>query len=337
MFWTVYGFAVVLAAFILTVALIIVLRPVLERFALAKPNARSAHRTPTPQGGGLALVVATLGTSLAAFCALPAPIPAPSTELAAVSAATVLLAAVGLVDDVVSLGPGTRLVLQALAVAAVSIALAPDLRVLPQLPWWLERSVLWLAGMWFINLFNFMDGIDLMTVCETVPITLGLISIGALGGLRTDGVVLALALLGAIVGFAPFNRPVARLFLGDVGSLPVGLLVGWLLALVAGSGHLAAALLLPLYYVADATITLGRRALGGERVWEAHRSHFYQRAMLRGFTVYAVVGRVFLVNIGLALLASIAVAMPSPITDLGTLAAGLLLVCGLLLRLSLPP
>ena len=109
---------------------------------------------------------------------------------------------------------------------------------------------------------------------------------------------MALALLGAMIGFAPFNRPVARLFLGDVGSLPIGLLLGWLLLLLAGHGHLAAALLLPLYYLADATITLGQRLHAGERVWEAHRSHFYQRATARGFTVLEVVARVFVVNVG---------------------------------------
>ena len=71
--------------------------------------------------------------------------------------------------------------------------------------------------------------------------------------------VVAAALLGAIVGFAPFNKPVARLFLGDVGSLPMGLLLGWLLLQLAGEGHVAAAVILPLYYLLDATITLARR------------------------------------------------------------------------------
>ena len=109
--------------------------------------------------------------------------------------------------------------------------------------------------------------------------------------------LVALALLGAMLGFAPFNRPVARLFLGDVGSLPIGLLLGWLLVLLAGDGHLAAALLLPLYYLADATITLGRRWPEGERVWQAHRTHFYQRATDRGFSVQQIVARVFVVNL----------------------------------------
>ena len=86
-----------------------------------------------------------------------------------------------------------------------------------------------------------------------------------------------------MIGFAPFNKPVARMFLGDVGSLPIGLLFGWLLIVLAGRGHLAAALLLPLYYLADATITLLRRFAAGEPIMQAHRSHFYQRAIGRRF------------------------------------------------------
>ena len=112
-----------------------------------------------------------------------------------------------------------------------------------------------------MNLVNFMDGIDWMMVAEVVPVTGGVALVGALGALPPEALIVALALNGAMLGFAPFNRPVARLFLGDMGSLPIGLLLFWLLLLVAGSGHVAAALLLPLYFVADATVTLARRAL----------------------------------------------------------------------------
>ena len=96
-----------------------------------------------------------------------------------------------------------------------------------------------------------------------------------------------------MLGFAPFNKPVARLFLGDVGSLPIGLLLGWLLLQLAAKGHLAAALILPLYYLADATITLACRIARGEPIWQAHRTHFYQRATDNGFSVPAIVTRVF--------------------------------------------
>ena len=115
--------------------------------------------------------------------------------------------------------------------------------------------------------------------------------------------MIALALGGAVAAFAYFNRPVARLFLGDVGSLPIGLLLGWLLLLVAAGGHLVAAIVMPLYYLADATITLLRRLLRGEPFWQAHRSHFYQIATDRGFSVIGVAARVFSVNVCLGALA----------------------------------
>ena len=106
-----------------------------------------------------------------------------------------------------------------------------------------------------------------------------------------------------MLGFAPFNRPVAKIFLGDVGSLPIGLLVGWCLLQLAWHQQFAAALLLPLYYLADATVTLFRRMARREPFWAAHRTHFYQRATDNGFSVSRVVSEVFALNILLAALA----------------------------------
>jgi UDP-N-acetylmuramyl pentapeptide phosphotransferase/UDP-N-acetylglucosamine-1-phosphate transferase len=142
--------------------------------------------------------------------------------------------------------------------------------------------------------------------------------------------VVALVLCGAMLGFAPFNRPVAQVFLGDVGSLPIGLLLLWLLVLTAGHGHLAAALILPLYYLADATVTLLRRLLNGEPFWQAHRTHFYQKATDRGFSVSQVVARVFAVNLALIALALLTVFVPGFATQIAALAASTLLVGWLL-------
>ncbi len=90
----------------------------------------------------------------------------------------------------------------------------------------------------------------------------------------------------------------AKIFLGDVGSLPIGLLLGWCLLQLAYGQQFAAALLLPLYYLADATVTLLRRMIRREPFWAAHRSHFYQRATDNGFTVLRVVSEVFALNVG---------------------------------------
>ena len=112
----------------------------------------------------------------------------------------------------------------------------------------------------------------------------------------------------------------------------MGLLLGWLLVLLAGTGNLVAALLLPLYYLADATITLLRRLAGGERIWQAHRTHFYQIATdpTGAFSVVGVVVRVFVVNVCLGVLAVETIVVPGRLSDLGASIAGLLLVAWLL-------
>ena len=227
-----------------------------------------------------------------------------------------------------------RLVSQLVAVAIVIGALPSDLRVLSFLPWWADRALLFVGSLWFVNLVNFMDGLDWMTVSEVVPLSAGLALFGAMGALPNDATFVALAICGAMIGFAPFNRPVARLFLGDAGSLPIGLILAWLLILLAASGHLFAALLLPLYYVADATITLLRRLANAERIMDAHRSHFYQRAVDNGLSVYQIVGRVFAVNVLLVGLAIATFATSSFVVQSMAFVAGCVLVLALLWRFS---
>lgn len=314
----------------LTAILIVVVRPVLLRHALAQPNARSSHRVPTPQGGGVAVVTAAIGAVL--LCAWPAMI-LPVHAVAQVSlvfGACIFIALTGAVDDIRFIPAAPRLALQFLAVAIVIAALPVELRVFSVLPWWIERALMVVGGVWFVNLVNFMDGIDWMTVAEVIPVTAGLAILGAIGAMPEYATPVALALCGGILGFAPFNRPVARLFLGDVGSLPIGLLLGWMLVLVAGRGHVAAALLLPLYYLADATITVLRRLANGDRVWEAHRTHFYQCATDRGFTVLQVVARVFAVNAALVVLAVATVLIPGSSATAAALICGVILVAWLL-------
>jgi UDP-N-acetylmuramyl pentapeptide phosphotransferase/UDP-N-acetylglucosamine-1-phosphate transferase len=332
--WRLFGGVGLFAASAITCAvLIVLLRPYLQRYALTRPNARSSHITPTPQGGGIAVTAATLGLTVLIILAGTV-----SGDIAArlwpVFAATTLIAVIGAVDDIRTIDIAPRLLLQTICVAAVVAALPADLKVNAVLPLWLDRLILLVAGVWFVNLVNFMDGIDWMTVAEVVPVTTGLVLIGLLGALPIPAIVVAIALCGAMIGFAPFNRPVAQLFLGDVGSLPIGLLLLWLLSLVAVSGHAAAALILPLYYLADATLTLFRRVLNGEPFWQAHRSHFYQRATDQGFNVSQVVARVFATNIGLVALAILTVLIPAHATSVVCLLCAAALVGCLLVVLA---
>ena len=309
--------------------LIWLLQPLWRRYALAKPNARSSHKVPTPQSGGIVVITVTVAIVALATAFMPG-MAADTWRLAVVLTGVVALAVVGAVDDLHVLEAVPRLLLQTAAVALVIAALPPDLRIIHALPWWVERAIILVGGVWFVNLVNFMDGVDWMTVAEVFPVTAGLALFGLMGALPQDATLVAFAVCGAIIGFAPFNRPVARLFLGDVGSLPLGLLLGWLLTLLAGGGHLAAALLLPLYYLADATITLLRRLATGEPVMQAHRTHFYQRAMDGGFSVYQIVGRVFVVNIIILGLAAATLLVQSFTLHVAALAVGCVLVGALL-------
>nr|WP_249782124.1 MULTISPECIES: glycosyltransferase family 4 protein [unclassified Bradyrhizobium] len=305
-------------------------RPLLQRYALARPNARSSHRVPTPQGAGIAVIAATL--IVASLWGVSANVAIPP----ALVAATIVIALVGFVDDIVSLPVLVRLVLQAACVGAVVFTAPDTARIVPALPLALERGLIVLAGVWFVNLVNFMDGLDLMTVAEVVPVTAALLLLGMLGDLPWPAVLIATALCGAMLGFAPFNRPVAKVFLGDVGSLPIGLLLGWCLLELAWHGQAAAALLLPAYYLADATITLFRRIARREPFWSAHRSHFYQRATDNGFSVSRVSGEVFLLNLVLAGLAILAVRAATVVVTLPALIAGAIAVALLLRRFSRP-
>ena len=328
--------ATFLGAAAISFALLLCLRPLLAHYALAKPNARSSHKKPTPQGGGIAVVFATMFVLAIAAVFFPDQIDKP-LQLTVVFASAIGLALVGASDDVRPLDAIPRLILQTTAVAAVITVLPSELRAIPALPWWLERAILLLAGVWFVNVVNFMDGIDWLTVAEVVPVAAGLTIFGLMGMLPQDATLVAVGLCGAMIGFAPFNRPIAKLFLGDVGSLPIGLILGWLLILLAGGGYLAAALLLPLYYLADATVTLLRRLAKGERVTQAHRSHFYQRAMDNGFSVKQILARVLTVNVVLVGLAAITVANQSRAIDVFMVLAGSMVVSLLLWNFSRGP
>jgi UDP-N-acetylmuramyl pentapeptide phosphotransferase/UDP-N-acetylglucosamine-1-phosphate transferase len=323
-------FAVVAAA-LLSVGITWAIRPLLLRHALAKPNARSSHRVPTPQGAGIAVIAATL----AAAGAIAAYAGAPSIPVA-VFAASLFIALVGFVDDVKSIPVLPRLLLQAVAVGAILLTAGSDVRIVPACPLWIERGLLLLAGLWFVNLVNFMDGLDWMTVAEVVPITGAMIVLGSLGEFPLASTIVAAALCGAMLGFAPFNRPVAKIFLGDVGSLPIGLLLGWCLLQLAYNHHLAAALLLPLYYLADATVTLLRRLGRGGAFWAAHRSHFYQRATDNGFTVLGVVSEVFALNVALAVLAIASTSTHSAAIDAAFVIIGGIGVALTMFRFSRP-
>jgi len=298
--------------------------PWLRRAFLVTPGARSSHLRATPQGGGL--IVAPLALAIACV-ALLASDWRPSRFDASLIAALLALVALGCWDDLSGLSARFRFAVQAGA-AGIVLATLPDapLPVLGWLPPPVGALALLIGIVWFVNLTNFMDGIDLISVAEFVPAFATIYLLMP----PSFPTVLCLAFAGALCGFALLNRPPARLFLGDSGSLPLGLLGATGALLVAGRYGIIVAALPFLYYGADATLTLARRAVAGETVWEAHKQHFYQRALQRGLSVRQIIARVLACNIALCAIALLVV-NGNAIAHLAAFASGLVVV-GLLLR-----
>ncbi len=278
-----------------------------RRAILDHPVDRSAHRVPVPRGGGLAVMPLILAAWLA--LALLGSAPAGTMAAVAVAAALMLLS---WFDDLRGLPIGLRL-LGHLAAALLGLMILPGAGQVFQgyLPPLLDRAATALLWVWFINLFNFMDGIDGITGTQTACLGLGIALVTSVAGWAGDGrATLALAVAAGGLGFLKWNWHPAKLFLGDSGSVPLGFLLGWLLLGLAGTGLWAPALILPLYYLADATLTLLRRALRGERVWRAHRQHFYQRALGPAGNHAAIVRLILAADLLLIGLAVAALARP---------------------------
>jgi len=314
----------ILAAFAASLALCFAALLGLRRWRLLDvPNSRSSHAAPIPRGGGVGFILVILVAWSAMSLAGDSDVPL------AMLAGAVAVAAISLADDRASVSLRLRLAVQAGAVALALAVLPVEGSVLWEgLPVVVDRVIIGLLWLWFLNLFNFMDGINGIASIEAMAITFGVTAIATSAGMGDWPAMPALVVGAAVAGFLPFNLPRARLFMGDVGSVTLGYLVGWLLILVAARGGLATAILLGLYFVADATSTLIYRAALGEPVSRPHRRHAYQRAVDRGHAHVAVTGQVALVGLSLAVLGALALVWAVP-----AVVAGLLLVGGFILWL----
>ena len=302
------GAFIALISFLLTA---VTLRYLKQKAVLDHPNERSSHSTPVPRGGGLPVVVVFLIAWIYPFDIQLMAIAFSWTSTAPIIASCTLLAAISWTDDLKSLTPKFRLTIQALAVA-IGIAALPHEASLfgGAVPTWLEKAFLFFGWLWFVNLFNFMDGIDGISGVETLGICAGLLLLSSLHELPAAMPWHALTVAAAILGFLWWNRPPARIFLGDVGSVPIGFILGWLLLELALAGYWASALILPAFYVCDATYTLFRRAFRGEKVWQAHREHFYQKAVQAGRSHGTVSGSIGIANVALIALSVSAISYP---------------------------
>lgn len=302
-----------------------------KRQILDIPNQRSNHSLPTPRGAGLAVIASLLmGSTVWSSLDNNALDYLPFIAIAGA------LAVFSFLDDMKHLPAALRFLVQGIAVAASLYLWKEDGLVfqglLPANLDTIATAILWL---WFINLYNFMDGIDGITGAETISIGLGVAAIAAISITYPAGYgYIGLMLVAAALGFLVWNWHPAKIFLGDSGSVSLGYLLGFLLLALAKTGDWQAALLLPGYYLFDSGVTLARRLLRGEKFWQAHSKHFYQQAVRRGLSPCIVVYVIASANV---MLTALALATVQGLLSIWALALGLAVILSMtavLLRLQ---
>jgi UDP-N-acetylmuramyl pentapeptide phosphotransferase/UDP-N-acetylglucosamine-1-phosphate transferase len=250
---------------------------------LDHPNERSLHAQSTPRSGGLAILVAIVAS--VAMVSLSYSL----RDLAAVAAGFLIVAGVSFLDDRFSIAPGYRLLVHAL-VAAIILSDDFYLRTfdVPGAVWQWHYSVAAvfsvLYTVWMINLYNFMDGMDGFAGGMAVA---GFVIFAVSGWMAGHDAffVTSLIIAAACGGFLVFNFPPARIFMGDIGSSTLGLLAAAFSLWGARDGIFPfwTAVLAFSPFIADATVTLVRRFMRREKLWHAHRTHFYQQLVQSGW------------------------------------------------------
>ena len=260
---------------------------------LDTPNHRSSHVVPTPRLGGIGVVATLLGGLAWLAWSAAAPGDAVATSLTRLGTIGAVVSGVSLLDDLRSLPAPARLAVH--LVAATMLALAVDrVGVLDAGPLGARRlsgaaaiavTVLWVA--WFINAFNFMDGSDGIAATQATVAGVGWMAFGAWQGV--PALVLCGALLcGTMAGFLTHNWSPARIFMGDAGSAFLGFLLSSVPWVIGGDRLWLPSVLILWPFLFDTVATLMRRAVRGEPVWRAHRSHLYQRLIVGGWSHRAV-------------------------------------------------
>jgi Fuc2NAc and GlcNAc transferase len=271
--------AIAAATFVVSLALTRLVRGLALRGSLLdRPNERSAHVRPTPRLGGIGIMSAFLPAAVVLTLLYGG-----GAKVLLTLLATAVIALVGFVDDLRPLRARWRFGAQLLAAAAVVVINASNLTaawtLLPAPVWLLAPlSVLWIV--WLTNLYNFMDGIDGLASGQAV-IGGAAIAVAAYAGSTLQG-ALAVVLVVAALGFLLFNFPPASIFMGDVGSTAIGFFFAVIPFLPGSTISVEVVALSLVLFVLDATATLVRRLISGQRVYEAHRSHWYQRPLACG-------------------------------------------------------
>ena len=307
----VIAFAIITAFVVATVATGVLASRMPRRWLIDHPNERSLHERPVSRAGGIAILAGiSAGLAILAF------IEAPGPGYGWILIGAIVIACVSFADDVRRVSPMIRIVVHlAAGVCVVFSGLPPDRIVFPGMTLHLVPAlgtvftVLFVA--WFVNLYNFMDGMDGSASGMTV---IGFTTLAVLCAVQGADTLAAVGLVAAAAsfGFLLFNFPPARIFMGDLGSTTLGY------ACAATMLYAERSASIPLWvsglvfspFIVDASVTLARRTISGQRPWRPHREHFYQRLVRLGWGHRKTVIRGYGLMLACACSAAVAIRLP---------------------------
>lgn len=315
------------------------------------PNERTNHYGIIPRGLGVVIIPISLLCSMVFLKLKYSDI---SGNIYWYLIITILCCIIFFLEDIGDINVITRFIIQILFIG-IGIYLLRDniTSVMPKLPYSLKIVIITFGWLWFVNLYNFMDGIDGITFIETISIGFGMIGIVCLGSLLYNEGTIAetlfhnkhetfssdsldfykwpiIFLVSGMMIFGIFNYGKAEAFIGDSGSTALGLFMGGMLIKFGDEYTILGAMTLPLYYIMDATITILIRLYNKEKIWLPHTKHFFQLAKRNGHSNHAICKKIIILNITLIILTILQVSSRG-----NTIAGIMLLAIGLVITFML--
>ena len=267
------------------------------------PAQHDLHTIPTPWGGGIAVISVILLSWFGLSFYITNSWDSTYNVYLVI---TIIVAIVSLLDDLKNISVSVRFIIYATCCIFTVFVLPSDNNIISnKIPWLLDRIISAISLTWFVNLYNFMDGMDGMTAIETISICLGLLLVNSL---LPNSIIpydlFAIIILGAILGFLPFNWHPAKIFIGDVGAVTLGYIIGLLLIIMAFNGYAYISFILPAYYLVDSTFTLFRRLMRKQSIFIRHSDFFFRLAINYGGLNQTTVNYFVIVNNMIIILAA---------------------------------
>lgn len=276
----------------------------LELGIVDKPSSRRLHINVTPRGGGISLVVIlTVGLTIFEFVLTN------SLKMSGkIIPPFLLISFISFLDDLKGIKITTRLIFHLICSNSLTYFFFPVCIFGCRLPHWVEAIVLTIVLTGFLNIYNFMDGIDAITAVESIHLSITILSLCVVKYqtiINVDFIIIiTIIILAYSINFLIFNWYPAMIFLGDVGSISLGFIIGICLILLSISSKqlFIASIISTLYYLSDSALTIFIRLVNKEKIWQPHLKHFFQKAVQSGMKPKEVVNKIIYCNFLLMLL-----------------------------------